>query len=448
MARRSLVPGFAAGELGVDFGGRRWSWRRRLVGFERGERLCVDHEAAVGHLFERSGLVGKRRQERRETRAWGCALERDREDQPVSRSRRRDIEQAKILGVELSLLVVPFVVEARCREPCFPAGNTQVETMSRAIGHGLDPAVGLRAEVRERDDRILEALRAVHRDKTHRVVARLGDAGVLDVARTSLLGEPAGEGTQAAASARREGARLLDELRQVRGCLLAVPAGERDLDHPEPLDRGANEPGQRRAGAHAVEVEEHVERLAYGIGALGRAVAAVVEPAAARDVEVEILVGAAERRRAQRGDEAHLVVRVVDRRQHRREVAHLLARKERPAALDAIRDPRPAQRFLEELLAGAGGEEDRDVAELARPLRVAVANRPRLRRPRAGSSLRSGTPRCAARPRPSPPARRGRRRRSATRRRARRCQGRAGRSRAARLPPRQARGRTPRSPSR
>ena len=118
-----------------------------------------------------------------------------------------------------------------------------------------------------------------------------------------------------------------------------------------------------------MQVEQHLERLPHRVGA-GRGVAAVVESTAAGDVEVEVVVGAAKRRRAQSRDEADLVERIVHRRQHRRQVVHLLACEERPAALDAVRNPRPPQRLLEQVQSRTGREEDCDVPELRRPFRV------------------------------------------------------------------------------
>ena len=67
---------------------------------------------------------------------------------------------------------------------------------------------------------------------------------------------------QAAGAGGAERARLVGELDEVRGRLLAVPAGERDLDEPRLLERRAHELGERDAGAEVVQVAQERERLA------------------------------------------------------------------------------------------------------------------------------------------------------------------------------------------
>ena len=96
----------------------------------------------------------------------------------------------------------------------------------------------------------------MHRHEAHDVVGGLGDTRVLGVGRPALLGEPARERAQPAAASRGEGARLLDELREVRGRLAAVPAGERDLDQLRATHRLTHEPRERGPRAEAVQVEK------------------------------------------------------------------------------------------------------------------------------------------------------------------------------------------------
>ena len=107
-----------------------------------------------------------------------------------------------------------------------------MKPVPHTIGDRLDPGIRRSAEVRERDDRILESLRGVHRDETNGVVTRLGDTGLLGVAAAALLAEPACERSQAAASSGGEGTGLVDEFGQIRGRLLTIPPGKRHLDHP------------------------------------------------------------------------------------------------------------------------------------------------------------------------------------------------------------------------
>ena len=112
-----------------------------------------------------------------------------------------------------------------------------------------------RAEVGERDDRILEALGAVHGHDPHDVVGLLGD-GRLDLDRLLLhrVAQVADERPQPAAAGGGEQAGLVDDREQVGGALLAVGPGQRELDQPGALDHAADESRRARAAAHAVQV--------------------------------------------------------------------------------------------------------------------------------------------------------------------------------------------------
>ena len=129
----------------------------------------------------------------------------------------------------------------------------EVELVLGLVG---DRAPGLSlplpAEVGQDDDRELEALGAVHGHEPDDVVGLLGDAGV-DLVRLALgvLGEPAGEGPQAAAAGGGEGPRLVDDREQVRGGLGAVAAGQRDLDQPALGDDALHQLGQAELLARA-----------------------------------------------------------------------------------------------------------------------------------------------------------------------------------------------------
>src|SRR5439155_10625675 len=132
----------------------------------------------------------------------------------------------------------------------------------------------------------------------------LCDAGILHVPSAPLLREPARERPEAAATTRGERPGLFDQLGEIRRRLLAVPAGEGYFDHSESFDCSAYEQRQRGACAQPMQIEEDRECFAHSVWAGGR-IAAVVEPAAARHMEIELLVGAAERSRAQCADQAH-----------------------------------------------------------------------------------------------------------------------------------------------
>ena len=192
-----------------------------------------------------------------------------------------------------------------------------------------------------------------------------------------------------------------------------------------------------------------VEKLGEGgrdrLGAVG-CLRPIVETPMSDDVEIDLLVRAGEDARAERRDERDRVRGVVDRREQVRQVLDLLPGEETTTALDAVRDLLAAKRGLELLDPGAGGEEDRDVAERRRSLLAGSSRRVPAtpRRLRVGSRRRSGWPRSHAPRRPSRRARRGSRRSSGSRRRARCRSRRAACSQAARPVTQRARGRRPR----
>ena len=68
-------------------------------------------------------------------------------------------------------------------------------------------------------------------------------------------------GLQPSPARRREQPRLIDDREQVRGALIAVGAGERELDQPGALDHPADGLGEGEPGAHAVQVGQLGQRL-------------------------------------------------------------------------------------------------------------------------------------------------------------------------------------------
>ena len=101
----------------------------------------------------------------------------------------------------------------------------------------------------------------------------------------------------------------------------------------------------------------------------------VVRPGAAVDdlVAEQVVVAAAEQRGAQRADDAEVVGGVVGGAQHHQQVAHGPGGVHERARLGAVRDVGRLEGVLEERQRGAGGHEDRDVAEPAGPPAVGPA---------------------------------------------------------------------------
>ena len=99
-------------------------------------------------------------------------------------ARRGDVEQPQPLGLDVLLLLLPRLVVARGLEVAVAAGaagsDPEVQEALLLARHRLGVVLVARAEVRERDDRVLEALGAVHRHDPHDVVGLLGD-GRLDL---------------------------------------------------------------------------------------------------------------------------------------------------------------------------------------------------------------------------------------------------------------------------
>ena len=95
-------------------------------------------------------------------------------------------------------------------------------------------------------------------------------------------------------------------------------------------------------------------------------------------VREQVVVAAAEQRRAQRADERELVGGVVDRAQDREEVADLAAAVDERARLGAVRDAGGVERVLEVAERRARRQQDADVAEPRRSPLVVVEHLPLL----------------------------------------------------------------------
>ena len=116
------------------------------------------------------------------------------------------------------------------------------------------------------------------------------------------------------------------------------------------------------ARARAMRV---ADRMVVGQGLGERRL--VVPPAAVLDlVREEVVVAAAEQRRAQRGHQRELVGGIVDRLQHHEQVADLAGAVDQRRRLGPVRDAGRVERVLELAERRAGGQQDADVAEPAR----------------------------------------------------------------------------------
>jgi hypothetical protein len=103
--------------------------------------------------------------------------------------------------------------------------------------HGRVLCAALAAEARERDDRVLEALGAVHGHDPHDVVGLLSDGGFdLDRLLFHRVAQMADERPEAPAAGGGEQAGVVDDREEVGRALLAVLAGQRELDQPGAID--------------------------------------------------------------------------------------------------------------------------------------------------------------------------------------------------------------------
>ena len=205
---------------------------------------------------------------------------------------------------------------------------------------------------------------------------RLGDPGALG--RLQL--DPAQVLAQAAVGGLAPGPGLVDDEPQPPPHVARPAFGEAELeraavagDAVEQLRRRLPVPAVVQA-AQVGEADAHRVVVGNGVGLL-----AEVAPAASPlDLEAEqVVVAAAEQRRAQRGDGVHLVGRVVDGPQHHEQVAHGPGGVDERARLGPVGDAGGLERVLQEGQRRARGHEDGDVAEARRaPPTVAVVDRP------------------------------------------------------------------------
>ena len=192
------------------------------------------------------------------------AVREHRHHQPIAGARRRHVQQPALLREIVDALGVERGVPARRSEAEFRLAEPQMEPAAVAVRDDARAIGPLRLHVREHDDRELEPLRGVHGDHAHDIVGLLADRGVCLVRRARrVLLEPAHEAAQPAATRVREGARLVDELEQVRGNLLALRLEHRELDEPRAVEHGADDVGQRVIVAQGAQLAEHAERVRH-----------------------------------------------------------------------------------------------------------------------------------------------------------------------------------------
>lgn len=168
----------------------------------------------------------------------------------VARTGRRHVEQAHPLGGEGVLLALPALVVAGrgVVAAAAAAADTEVEPAGRLVRYWLASLLAPSGQVGEHHDRELEALRAVHGEEADHVVRLLGDASVhLHGFVLRDLQEPAGAGAQAAPAGGREGARLVDDRKQVGGGLRAVRQRQGELECSRRSEPG--EPARHRLHA-------------------------------------------------------------------------------------------------------------------------------------------------------------------------------------------------------
>ena len=227
----------------------------------------------------------------------GIALALDvRDHKVVPRAGGGDVEEASLLGDLSLLLVVPdrVVVGRRVVAAARLGPDAKVKSRVLLLRHGLGLVSTSGREIRHHDDGKLEALRAVHGQQTDHVVALLRDVGVhLPGPLLGVLCQPAGECPRAPAAGRGEGAGLVDDAEQVRGCLRAVRQGERELDHAAAVKHLLHQLGEAELGAAPVELAEPSHRLGDPL-AVALGLGAVVPAATRAPMDHDVVVRAAE----------------------------------------------------------------------------------------------------------------------------------------------------------
>ena len=298
----------------------------------------------------------------------------------VARAGGGHVEEAQVLqGAHLFLVVFDG----------FEAGGVEV-----ARGNGANPNFrrrrlsrphcgarvrALRAvEARKHHDRELQALGGVHRHYADRVVVGLGDDGLGDArARVRLRPQPFDELAQGGPTGLAESARLFEDEAQPLPRFARPAVRKRHLEQPPlpnyPVYKFADAVPPTGIVEHSKRPQGVWDRVADRFGDRSR----VVPAASCFDELVQIIVPTAKRRRPQRRNDRDIVGGVIDRREHVRQIDHLLGGVEKGAAFEAIGDVCFFQRAFQRSEGRACRQEDGDVVQLRRARATALrADRP------------------------------------------------------------------------
>ena len=277
-----------------------------------------------------------------------------RHDEVIGRAGARDVEEAQLL-VEAHLLVDRLVELERIGLRVLGELHLVAAVGREEHLHAALDGVGAGGGARADDDRELEPLGTVDRHDPHRVVVGLGEHG-LDHPRAfrALERRPREVVAQRAPPAASPNARAWSTTNRTRR------ATSRNRPESTPTSntcrsrtmRSSSSLGvtQVRSSVQRAEVADRFGPTGWSSGErLGRS-RTDVEPAAVLGVELEqVVVAAAEHRRAQRAHERELVARVVDRAQRHQQVADLARAVDERARLRAVRDAGIVERALEEV---------------------------------------------------------------------------------------------------
>ena len=371
-------------ELGRGVGLRLDRHRDRLRGL--GEAIDAEEEAGlaaldlarlvlrVGHLATRLQTV-EHPADRRLAIAGSLDVDRAGDDEPVDRTRHRDVVEAEPLRALLLALGLAHLLEAEHRPPV-TARRVHHPEPEPPVGERNDLVAAARSAdvapgVRDDHDLELEALRRVDREQAHRVGALfLGDGLELLRAERILLADEADEAREVAPADRLVLPREAAELAEIREAPCAVPArehGEVVVVLGEDLLAEALEPDSRRS------LDEPLVALAEGAEqaiVLGRETLldALLErgeerpPGRVSPDEDERVVRDPDERRREDGRERDVVVAVVQEPEIREQVDDLLLTEVAASGRAEGRQALDAQRLLVALGVGPGGEEDDDLA--------------------------------------------------------------------------------------
>ncbi len=331
-------------------------------------------------------------------RRLAALVDRAGDQQPVDRTRHRDVVETQPLVALGRLPGAPHLLVAEHRPPLTRARVDDLEAeptvRERQDLVGRRRAAEVTARVGDDDDLELEPLRRVDGQEPHRVGSLLLRHGLeLRRAERLLVVDEADEALDVAPARLLVAARQPHQLAQVGVAARPVPAGEdgqvvvvlRDGELAQPLER---EPGGGRDEPLVALLESTDEPLVLGRERLRQR---ALDPGEERPAaglppdQHERVVRDADERRREHGDERLVVVAVAQQPQVHEQVDDLLLAEVAPSRRPEGRQPERAQLLLVPLGVRAGGEQQDDlpgrrravVDELADP----PGDVPRLRPP-------------------------------------------------------------------